>query len=130
MSQTHYSLVPLVCNLCMVNPSPSQVKYFSDGYFMCSHGITNLLLSPSSCFVFVDFPVLPFYNYFKFAFDLLACTCTYIVCLYFSYDSGSTSSKEEISAYKIPVCLADCLWSSFIYVQRGEKQSFKLVLIV
>ena len=44
-----------------------------------------------------------------------------------SYDSGSTSCKEKISAYKIPLCVADCLWSSSIYVQRGEKNSFNLV---
>ena len=59
---------------------------------------------------------------------------TLFICTLFlfltSYDSGSTSCKEKISAYKIPLCLADCLWSSSIYVQRGEKKSFEQVLVV
>ena len=41
----------------------------------------------------------------------------------FSYDSWSSIGKEKVPTYKIYVCIAYCLWGSFIHVQGGEIMS-------
>ena len=44
----------------------------------------------------------------------------FFLCLFFSYDSWSSIGKEKVPTYKIYVCIAYCLWGSFIHVQGGE----------
>ena len=92
------------------------IEVYWTSWPMCSQIVLTLFCVLCILICLIGIPVL----------TLFICT---LFLFWNSYDSGSTSCKEKISAYKIPLCLADCLWSSSIYVQRGENNTFKLILI-